>query len=116
HFAFVAFVVGGLVAIWLGAALRWRWVRSFWFRILHLVAICFVAAEALLGVMCPLTVWEDALRGRRSDLGFVARWIRNAMFYDLPPWVFTVAYVIFALLFALSWWLVPPMSRRARRS
>ena len=25
HFAFVAFVVGGLGAIWLGAASGWRW-------------------------------------------------------------------------------------------
>src|SRR5689334_17256445 len=96
HFAFVAFVVGGLAAIWLGAVLGWPWVRSFWFRVLHLAAIVFVAAEALLGVMCPLTLWEDALRGRRDDLGFIARWIRSVMFYELPPWVFTAAYVAFA--------------------
>ena len=29
HFAYVLFVVGGLVAIWLGCALGWRWVRNF---------------------------------------------------------------------------------------
>src|SRR5690349_16174158 len=116
HFAFVAFVVGGLFAIWAGAALGWRWVRGFWFRLLHLAAIVFVAAEALLGVMCPLTVWEDALRGRRHDMGFIARWIRSVMFYDLPPWVFTVAYVAFAIIVALTFWLVPPARRRASHS
>jgi hypothetical protein len=109
HFAFVAFVVGGLVAIWLGAALQWRWVRSFRFRILHLAAILFVAAEALLGVMCPLTVWEDALRGRGSEIGFIARWLRSVMFYDVPGWVFTLAYLAFAAVVAFTFWRVPPL-------
>jgi hypothetical protein len=113
HFAFVGFVVGGLAAIWIGAALRWRWVRSFRFRIAHLVAICFVAAEALLGIMCPLTVWEDALRGRGSETGFIARWIRGVMYYDLPPWVFTLGYVLFAVVVALTFWFVAPERRRS---
>ena len=108
HFAFVAFVVGGLAAIWIGAAAGWRWVRNFRFRVLHLAAICFVAAEALLGVMCPLTVWEDALRGRGSEMGFIARWIRSVMFYEVEPWVFTVAYVAFATLVALTLRFIPP--------
>jgi hypothetical protein len=112
HFAFVSFVVGGLAVIWAGAALGWRWVRSFRFRVAHLVSILFVAAEALLGLACPLTVWEDALRGNRSDLGFIARWVRAMMFYELPPWVFTAAYAGFALVVALTFWLFPPTRRR----
>ena len=108
HFAFVAFVVGGLAAIWIGAAAGWGWVRNFRFRVAHLAAICFVAAEALLGVMCPLTVWEDALRGRESEAGFLARWIHGVMFYQLPEWVFTAAYVLFAVVIALTFWFVPP--------
>jgi len=108
HFAFICFVVGGLAAIWIGAALRWRWVRSIRFRLAHLAAICFVAAEALLGFMCPLTVWEDALRGRESGSGFIARWIHSVMFYELPPWVFTVVYVLFALVVAVTFWRIPP--------
>jgi len=114
HFAFVAFVVGGLAAIWLGATLGWRWVRNFTFRIAHLAAICFVAGEAILGVMCPLTGWEDALRGRASEMGFIARWIRGVMFYELPPTIFTAAYVAFATVVALTFWLVPPRRRRIR--
>ena len=113
HFAFVAFVVGGLAAIWIGAAVGWRWVRSFRFRIAHLAAICFVAAEALFGIMCPLTVWEDTLRGRASQTGFIARWIRSIMYYDLPPWIFTLAYVGFAVVVALTFWFVPPARRNA---
>jgi len=114
HFAFVAFVVGGLAAIWIGAAAGWRWVRSFRFRVIHLAAICFVAAEALLGVVCPLTLWEDALRGRASESGFIARWIHAVMFYQLPPWVFTTSYIAFAVIVALTFRFVPPAKRRSR--
>jgi polyferredoxin len=108
HFAFVAFVVGGLALIWIGAAAGWQWVRNFWFRVAHLAAIVFVAGEALVGVWCPLTVWEDALRGVPGEKSFVARWIHRLMFYDFPEWMFTVAYALFALVVALSWWLVRP--------
>jgi polyferredoxin len=112
HFAFVSLVVGGLAATWIGAALHWQWVRNLWFRVAHLAAICFVAGEALLGVMCPLTVWEDALRGRDAQTAFIARWVHRVMFYDLPEWVFTAAYVLFAAAVAATLWLVPPERRR----
>ena len=108
HFLFVLFVMGGLAAIWIGALAGWRWVRHFWFRIGHLAAIVFVAAEALAGVWCPLTVWEDALRGRHEKKSFIARWVHRVLFYELPGWVFTTAYVLFALAVAASWLLVRP--------
>jgi Protein of Unknown function (DUF2784) len=112
HFAFVAFVIGGFALTWIGAALSWRWVRNFWFRTLHVIAICFVAVESLLGVMCPLTTWEDALRGRTSEISFVSRWIRRVMFYQLPEWVFTIAYVVVAAAVLLTYRLVPPRPLR----
>ena len=85
HFAFVAFVVGGLALIWIGKTLRWGWVRNFWFRIAHLGAIAFVALEAVIGVACPLTVWEYLLRGDRPNgPSFVERLIAPLIFYDLP--------------------------------
>jgi hypothetical protein len=108
HFAFVLFVVGGLAATWIGAALGRRWVHNVWFRMAHLAAILFVVAESLAGVWCPLTVWEDALRGTREDMSFVARWIHRVMFYSFPEWVFTTAYIAFALAVIATYWIVPP--------
>ena len=112
HFAFVLFVTGGLVLIWIGAAAGWQWVRNFWFRVAHLAAIAFVALESLAGVWCPLTVWEDALRGATSEKSFVARWVHRLMFFQLPEWVFTVAYVLFGLIVTLTMALIPPQKRR----
>lgn len=111
HFAFVLFVACGLPAIWIGAARDWQWVHNFWFRVAHLAAILVVAAESLAGVWCPLTVWEDALRGERSDASFVARMIHKVLFYSFPPWVFTTLYVVFALAVAVTYWRIPPRRR-----
>jgi hypothetical protein len=112
HFGFVLFVVGGLALILLGAWRGWAWVRAPVFRYAHLAAICFVAAEALLGVACPLTVWEDALRGVEPEQGFIERWVGGFLFYDLPAWVFTCLYVSFAVLVALALWRIPPRQRK----
>jgi hypothetical protein len=114
HFAFVLFVVGGLVLIWLGAAVGWQWVRNFWFRIAHLAAIALVVLESLAGVWCPLTVWEDALRGAASDKSFIARWVHRLMFFQLAEWIFTVAYMLFAAIVVLTFALVPPEKHRIK--
>ncbi len=108
HAAFVVFVVGGLIATWIGVALDLRFARNRWFRGLHLAAIAFVAIESLLGYACPLTIWEDALRGNAGDKGFVARWVHAWMYWDWPAWVFTAIYISFAALVAWTWWRYPP--------
>ena len=115
HFLIAAFIVLGLLAVWLGAALGWGWIRNPWFRWLHLGAIVFVAGEALLGIACPLTIWEDMLRGGHGMNGsassFVARWVRALLFYQAPEWVFTVAYVAWTLATLVTLRLVPPRRR-----
>jgi hypothetical protein len=115
HFAFVLFVVGGFALILAGAALGWRWVRNRAFRYAHLAAIVFVAAEALVGMSCPLTVWEHVLRRTSPDgPSFVARWVSRLLYYDLPEWVFAIAYVVFASAVAVTLWLIPPGGDRPR--
>ncbi|HUG78393.1 MAG TPA: DUF2784 domain-containing protein [Burkholderiales bacterium] len=113
HFLIAAFIVAGLPAVWLGAALGWRWARNPWFRYAHLGAIVLVAAEALLGVACPLTVWEDLLRGGVRPESFIGRWLYRLLYYQAPEWVFTAAYAAWALATLLTLRLVPPLSRAA---
>jgi polyferredoxin len=112
HFAFVLFVVGGLALILVGAAAGWRWVRNRAFRYSHLAAIVFVAVEALVGVACPLTVWEVLLRSGSPDgPSFVGRWVSRLLYYDFPEWVFTLVYCLFAIAVAVTLWRVPPATR-----
>jgi hypothetical protein len=118
HLVVVLFITAGLPLIYLGAARGWAWVRNRRWRTLHLAAIVFVAAESVLGIACPLTVWEDALRGHRAGTDFIARALGRILFYEFPAWVFVAAYVGFAVLVALACLSVPPLrpgaARRAR--
>lgn len=116
HFGFVLFVVLGFALVVAGGSLGWRWVRNRSFRALHLAAILVVAAEALVGIACPLTVWERLLRGpgAASPEDFVPRWVSRLLFYDFPSWVFTVLYLLFAAAVAAAWRFVPPLPRRRR--
>ncbi|HVL10297.1 MAG TPA: DUF2784 domain-containing protein [Burkholderiaceae bacterium] len=112
HALFVIAVVGGLLLIWIGGWRKWQWIRTRWLRVAHLGAIAFVAGSALIGVACPLTVLEDALRGRTPGVtGFIERWVGALLYYDWPTWVFTVLYVGFAALVAGTWVAIPPKSR-----
>ena len=113
HFLFVAFVVFGLLLIWLGWFRRWNFVRNFWFRIAHLAAIGMVAAESLIGFACPLTTLEDWLRSlagdeQRYQESFIQHWLHRVMFFDVDGRVFTVSYIVFFAAVALSLWLVRP--------
>lgn len=114
HALVVLFNVGGLAAIWIGAALNWRWIRKFWFRAIHLGLMGFIAAESLLGMVCPLTVLEDALRRTGPpQSGFIQRWVSGLLYYDLPASFFTTAYVLFALVVLATFFVIKPDPRTA---
>jgi polyferredoxin len=109
HFLIAGFIVSGLILVWIGALAGWRWIRDPWFRYLHLAAIVFVAAEALLGYACPLTLWEDLLRGGARPESFVGGWLQRLLFYNAPEWLFTTLYAAWAAATLLTLRLVPPV-------
>ncbi|MCW4148183.1 DUF2784 domain-containing protein [Halomonas sp. 18H] len=115
HVLFVAFVVLGLLAIYAGYFLAWQWVRHRVFRIVHLCAIGYVVGQAWLGMVCPLTTWEMALRteaGAATYAGsFIQYWLHSLLYYSAPDWVFGVVYSIFGGLVLASWWVVRPRKR-----
>lgn len=112
HALFVAFVILGLVAILAGKHWGWGWVRNWWFRIIHLLAIGFILAESWLGLICPLTEWENRSReaagGSAYSSSFIQYWLHEILFYDFPTWVFTAAYTAFGIIVIIAWFLVPP--------
>jgi Protein of Unknown function (DUF2784) len=119
HVAVVAFVVGGLVLVIAGNLRKWRWVNTLWFRLTHLGAILFVVAETWLSIACPLSTLEMWLRAKAGgtgyDGGFIEHWLQRVLYYDAPPWAFTLAYSVFGCLVIAAWMRFPPL-RQNRRS
>ena len=113
HMGIVVFVVGLLPLVLLGGARGWRWVRRHSLRLAHLGLMLFIAVQAWLGRLCPLTVWEQDLRRHAGQSGytesFIEHWLSRLLYWDLPWWVFVVAYTAFAGLVAGAWWWVRPM-------
>jgi hypothetical protein len=75
HFAFLLFVVlGGLLVI--------RYPRVAW---LHLPAAAWGALVELMGWVCPLTPWEQALRRRAGEVGYTEGFIEHYLAPILYP-------------------------------
>ncbi|NEX13057.1 MAG: DUF2784 domain-containing protein [Prosthecochloris sp.] len=112
HLGFITFVIGGEVCVIIGYFKNWLWVRNFIFRIFHTSAIGFVLIQTWFNQICPLTVWENALRneaGQDTYSGtFVGHWVGQLVFYDAPQWVFITIYTIFGIVVLLSWIYVTP--------
>jgi hypothetical protein len=126
HITYVLFVIGGQASILAGWALGWSWTRNRTFRWLHLAAIGFVVWEAWTGVNCPLTLLENHWRGSAGLSGytesFIAHWTHRFLYYEIPAWVFVLAYSLFALLVLITFVAYPPrrpdrpLSRQSNRS
>jgi hypothetical protein len=119
HFAFVLFVLGGLISVWVGYFARWKFVRNPWFRVAHLLAMGVVVAESVGGVICPLTTWEGELRMKAGEGpsyagSFIQHWVHRVMFFEVREGAFTIIYVVFFALVVLSFVVVRPRAFRTR--
>ncbi|KAB1441638.1 DUF2784 domain-containing protein [Pseudodesulfovibrio senegalensis] len=114
HVLLAAFNALSLPLIWLGAWRGWRFVRNPWFRWLHVALMGFVLAETLLGLTCPLTLWEAQLRGSQPmpQRGMISRLMESIVFCSCPAWSFMVAYGLFFGLILFTLWRIPPRTRR----
>ena len=115
HAAFVFYVVFGLCAIYIGNYLKWSWIKNFWFRCSHLISIGIVVLQSWAGMICPLTIWEMALRKQAGDAtysgSFIQHWLQSILYYSAPDWVFVLSYTAFGCLVLASWFLVRPIKR-----
>ena len=115
HLSYALFIVVGQLLILVGALRKWQWIRNVWFRSIHLIMIAIVVAESLVGVVCPLTTLEKWLRRQAGQTNyhgdFLARWVRDLLFVEFSPATLTVAYTVFGLLVAATFWCAPPRRR-----
>jgi hypothetical protein len=112
HLVIILFNLFGLVAVPLGALRNWRFVRIPWWRVLHVLLLAAVAAQAALGRACILTLWQYRLAGDAArPTPLIVGWVDRLLYWPLPLWVFALLYaLVFGYALALLW-LVPPRRR-----
>jgi hypothetical protein len=118
HVSYIAYVVLGQLLIIVAAPLKWQWARNPWFRFTHLTAIGIVAYEALRGLRCPLTVWEEQLRELGGQVfngseTFMGRVLHDLMFIENQPEIFfTTMYIGVLVLVIQGLVMYPPRKFR----
>ena len=108
HVGVILFNVFGLIVVPIGAARHWRFVRIAWWRVLHVVLLAAVAAQALASRACILTLWQRDLAGSTATQApLIMSWVERLIYWKLPIWIFAALYtVVFVYAVALLW-LVP---------
>lgn len=118
HAAYVSVVVLTVPLVIFGWWRGWSWVQNSWYRHIHLAMIGIVVLESLLGWACPLTTWENNLRraaGQEAFEGsFIGYWVHELLYFDLPPWAFTVLYCLFGLAVVALYVFIPPRCLQKR--
>ena len=112
HLSIVIFILFGQVAVFVGWACRWSWVRNLPFRLTHLGIMLYIVQNAVQGEFCFLTHWEGDLRMKAGQDGsegsFIGRILHDILFVDIPQDTLNIYYLIFFGAVAFSWWAVKP--------
>ncbi|HTM03599.1 MAG TPA: DUF2784 family protein [Vicinamibacterales bacterium] len=119
HIAYFLFIVGGTFAIVVPP--RPWWVRSWTFRIAHLVAVYIVLAENALQIPCILNVAQWSLRtasvGAQEARTGIGGLLDTALFHTIPGSALNVMYDVLGILLPVLLLLVPPrQTTRARKT
>ena len=115
HFSIVFFLVFGLVALPIGFLRNYSWTRNAKFRVVHMLLMGFITLEASLGITCPLTTIENALRQIEYQKSFVAYWVSRFIYWDLPTYSFVILYFSSLIWSVVFWKLHPPKSLNKKR-
>ena len=112
HIAIAAFIVFFTIAIPTGARLGWVFVRLFWWRVAHLVAMGIIALQKMMGDACFLSVWERHLVDIANQVPHAAPAFQSfgerVLYWNLPLWFFSWLYGLLFVFVVAMWFFVPP--------
>ena len=108
HFLLAFLITSGFFIIPIGYKFRWNWVKNLKIRTIHVIAIFIVTSETILGITCPLTSIENSFRIIYNSESFMAYWVREILFWNLPTELFFLLYSVFLIWTIVMWKLFPP--------
>ena len=92
HFLVVIFIVSLFALIPYGYYRKWTWVSKKKIRYTHLFLMTFVTIESFVGIICPLTILENDLRGTITNQTFISKYLSKIIFFNFPSSVFLALY------------------------
>lgn len=112
HLAWIIFMLWGVVLTIRGFFYP-KFFERWLFRTIHLLGIIFVVTLEILGKYCPLTLWENALRGHynpETDYpgSFIIKHIEQMIYPDVSPLVVIIPTLLVAAFTLAVFVLKPP--------
>ena len=112
HLAWIIFMLWGFVLTIRGFFYP-KFFERWLFRTIHLLGIIFVVTLEILGKYCPLTLWENALRGHynpETDYpgSFIIKHIEQMIYPDVSPLVVIIPTILVAAFTLTTFVLKPP--------
>lgn len=114
HLAWIIFMLWGF-ALTVRGFFYPKFFERWLFRTIHLLGILFVVTLEILGKYCPLTIWENTLRGHynpQTDYpgSFIIKHIADLIYPDVSPLVLILPTILIAT-FTLVMFIVRPPSK-----
>ena len=92
HVFIVIFIISLFALVPYGYYKKWDWVDRKKIRYTHLFLMTFVTVESFVGILCPLTILENVLRGDISDQTFLSKYLSKIIYYNFPSSFFLALY------------------------
>ncbi len=108
HFIIVFFIISLFVLVPYGYSKKWAWVNNKKIRYTHLFLMTFVTIESFIGIVCPLTVLENYLRGTITNQTFLSKYLSKIIFFNFPSTFFLTLYSLGFLIAVLLSFKYPP--------
>ena len=112
HLAWIIFMLWGFV-LTIRGFFHPKFFDRWLFRTVHLLGILFVVALEILGKYCPLTLWENALKGHynpETDYpgSFIIKYIEQMIYPDVSPLVVIIPTILLATFTLVAFVSKPP--------
>lgn len=117
HFVWVLFVLLGFILTLAG--FWWKKFFDKWlFRSIHVAGILLVGVIAAWGKLCPLTLWENALREKYNPVSAyegscIIYYVQKLLYPDINPLVIRTV-TTFVTLFSIIIFIIKPPEKIRR--
>ena len=94
HFILFFFITILFFIVPIGYKFEWIWVSSFKVRVIHSFLMLLITIKTFFEITCPLTYFENTLRGNLHSASFVGKLVSQLIYWDLPYMFFTAIYFV----------------------
>lgn len=114
HFLWILFMLAGFGLTLYGIFFKKALLDWFWFRTIHLTGIVYVGVLSLQGKLCPLTIWENALRSKVEaeatySGSFIIHYLERLVYPEIDPTWLRLATLCLGVFTLLAYLIAPPV-------